>query len=51
MAAYKGPDSLRRRCTRSGGSLAAMPLYQSDQGNEVLYSIYCEEFLDQPRSY
>jgi hypothetical protein len=26
MAAHKGPDSLRPRCTRSGSSVAAIPV-------------------------
>jgi hypothetical protein len=30
MAAHKGPSSLRPRCTRSGSSVAAMPVYQSN---------------------
>jgi hypothetical protein len=29
MAAHKGPASLRPRCTRSGSSVAAIPIYQS----------------------
>jgi hypothetical protein len=29
MAAHKGPASLRPRCTRSGSSVAAIPVYQS----------------------
>jgi hypothetical protein len=29
MATYKGPASLRPRCTRSGSSVAAIPVYQS----------------------
>jgi hypothetical protein len=28
MAAHKGPASLRPRCTRSGSSVAAVPIYQ-----------------------
>jgi hypothetical protein len=28
MAAHKGPPSLRPRCTRSGSSVAAIPVYQ-----------------------
>jgi hypothetical protein len=27
MAAHKGPASLRPRCTRSGSSIAAIPVY------------------------
>jgi hypothetical protein len=27
MAAHKGPASLRPRCTRSGSSVAAIPIY------------------------
>jgi hypothetical protein len=29
MAVHKGPASLRPRCTRSGSSVAAIPVYQS----------------------
>jgi hypothetical protein len=29
MAAHKGPASLRPRCTRSGSSVAAIPVYQA----------------------
>jgi hypothetical protein len=29
MTAHKGPASLRPRCTRSGSSVAAIPVYQS----------------------
>jgi hypothetical protein len=29
MAAHIGPASLRPRCTRSGSSVAAIPVYQS----------------------
>jgi hypothetical protein len=29
MAAHKGPASLRPRCTRSGSSVAAIPVSQS----------------------
>jgi hypothetical protein len=29
MAAHKGPTSLRPRCTRGGGSVAAIQVYQS----------------------
>jgi hypothetical protein len=29
MVAHKGPASLRPRCTRSGTSVAAIPVYQS----------------------
>jgi hypothetical protein len=29
MAAHKGPASLRPRCTRSGSSVARIPVYQS----------------------
>jgi hypothetical protein len=30
MAAHKGPTSPRPRCTRSGSSVAAIPVYQSN---------------------
>jgi hypothetical protein len=29
MAAHKGPVSLKPRCTRSGSSVAAIPVFQS----------------------
>jgi hypothetical protein len=31
MAAHKGPASIRPRCTRGGSSVAAIPVYPSDQ--------------------
>jgi hypothetical protein len=30
MAAHKGPATLRPRCTRSGSSVAVIPVYQSN---------------------
>jgi hypothetical protein len=31
MAAHEGPANLRPRCTRSGSSVAAIPVYLSSQ--------------------
>jgi hypothetical protein len=36
MAAYKGPGSLRPRCTRSGSSVAAIPFYQSNNPRAIV---------------
>jgi hypothetical protein len=42
MAAHKGPASLRPRCTRSGSSVATIPVYQSTvltAGKEITNSM------------
>jgi hypothetical protein len=42
MAAHKGPASSRPRCTQSGSSVAAIPVYQS---NLKKYEMYVHLFL------
>jgi hypothetical protein len=43
MAAHKGPASLRPRCTRSGSSVAAIPVYQV-KVERVLVCIYVSSY-------
>jgi hypothetical protein len=43
MAVHKGPASLKPKCTRSGSSVAAIPVYQSagvisiEKGRRILH--------------
>jgi hypothetical protein len=40
MAAHKGPASLRPRCTRSGSSVAAIPVYQSTYTVNIIPAMF-----------
>jgi hypothetical protein len=46
MAAHKGPASSRPRCTRSGSSVAAIPVYQSLPECVAVAVLGCSSVID-----